>query len=248
MNSVWETLHPSCLAHLVAVRRAHAGEVQLSMLREDRPALVAVLSALDRADTLIAGGDPARDSSLHIRYDPSVTSLQRILATRVDDLPLPPPRFSSERLVRACVATVWSILTADEGPPWSLPSHLRVMSVTTVPPSWEVEIALGGWRLPHHMAVTDERPPTMLELVVTGKLCAVARYDVWPGATLAGCRLVQRLWFSLSGSMVEKAVGERIIRTLLERYGHDVVHSIADRAEDVERAASRHDGDRPSGV
>lgn len=146
--------------------------------------------------------------------------------------PLPPARVDVEELVDAPLSAVWAALEQTGSPSWRLPALVQVTPLGDQPPSWEVIVVAGPWRLPHLMRVAAARPPHELVMVISGKLNAVIRFDLTaePGRP-ARSRLRLRLWFELTGSAVEAAVGGSIVQTLARTFAPAQLHALKAAAE-----------------
>ncbi len=86
------------------------------------------------------------------------------------------------------------------------------------------------------MRVATARPPHELALVISGKLNAVIRFDLTPEPTSqprepVRSRLRLRLWFELTGSAVEAAVGGSIVQTLARTFAPAQLHALKNAAE-----------------
>ena len=113
---------------------------------------------------------------------------------------------------------------------------VRVSLLRERPPVWEVLVDAGPWRLPHRMEVAAEEAPRLLVLVVGGKLNAVVRFDLDPLPAASpgggdGTRLRQRLWFELTGSPVEAALGGGIVEGLVRTFAPTHLRTIKATAE-----------------
>ena len=227
-NPVYFMVHPECVGDAVAVRHAAPGRLRLALRRPDPACLEAVIAALAGAggtvERVMAGSPP----SLVARYDPAAAGETRLLGAPLPPLPLPPARIGAAANVPGPAGAVWAALTAEEGPPWCPPAMLQVTPLETRPPSWEIMVRVGPWTLPHHMQVTDERPPRVFELGIEGKLNGVIRYDIdddGPGRS----HLRQRLWFAIDGNAAEVTMGEGIVQQFARRFADEQVRDITRR-------------------
>lgn len=146
--------------------------------------------------------------------------------------PLPPARVDTEELIDAPPSAVWGALEQTGSPSWRLPPMIQITPLGDDPPSWEVVVDAGPWRLPHLMRVAAARPPHELALVISGKLNAVVRFDLTPepGEPVRS-RLRLRLWFELTGSAMEAAVGGSIVQTLARTFAPAQLRALKTAAE-----------------
>lgn len=226
-HPIYRLVHPTSVADLVEVKHALPGRLRLALRRNDDAAAGALLSALRGAGGALQPGASA--ASLVVRYDQASVDQEALLSAPLPPLPPPPPRAAAEALLHEPIAAVWAALTDVEGPPWNPPEVAQVVPLDDPPTAWRIEVHVGPWTLPHHMAVIEETPPTVLELGISGKLQALVRYDLT--AATEGCRLRQRLWFAVAGTPAEAALGEAIVARFAGRFAEEYVQGIARRLE-----------------
>jgi hypothetical protein len=226
LNPVARKLRPQTVADVAVVAAASHGSIELTLLRTDGPVVAAVLAALR-----CTGGEIESHGAdcIVVRHDSPRPGAATLLATPVGAVALPAARVTSRVSIAAPPERVWAELTADDGPVWRPPAMIAVSPEPGPRPCWRVEVDVGPWRLPHHMIESERVAPRCVELHISGKLNAVARYDITPARL--GCDVLQRLWFEVAGSPIETAIGGAIVQALANRFATEHLESLRDRAE-----------------
>lgn len=227
-NPIYRMTHPRTVADLAAVLQSSPGLALLAPRRADREGRQALVTALGGADPSVEV-EWAADGTVVVRYAPASIGEAALLASPVPDLPLPPARIDVSEPAAATPEAVWRTLTGAGGPPWRPPALVRVTPLVHVRPAWRVEVAVGPWMLPHRMEQTTDLPTRTIELCISGKLNALARYDLEPAGD--GCRVRHRLWFAIDGGAIEAAVGELLIEGLARRYAAEHLRAVTGAAE-----------------